>query len=202
MYKCSWSKKSSVEEEYHDKEWGVPVLDDVKLFEMLLLETAQAGLSWQTILVKRDNYRKAYINYDVKKIAKYNERNIERLLVDEGIVRNKLKINASINNAKLYLKVQKEYGSFCNYLWSFVDYKQIDNKTTKEAKIPVSTELSDTISKDLKKKGFKFIGTTTIYAYIQSVGLVNDHVKKCHRYEIVNKLGKKAHNKLRAAINK
>jgi len=202
MYKCNWSKKSSVEEEYHDKEWGVPILDDVKLFEIFLLETAQAGLSWQTMLVKRDNYRRAYKNYDVNKIAKYNERDVERLLADEGIVRNKLKINASINNAKLYLEVQKEYGSFCHYLWSFVDYKQINTKVNKEDKIPVSTKLSDIISNDMKKKGFKFIGTTTIYAYIQSVGLVNDHVKKCHRYETVKKLGQKVHKRLGSSLNK
>jgi len=180
--RCAWTGEDPLYQKYHDEEWGVPVHDDRKLFEMLILEGAQAGLSWITILHKRENYRKAFSNFDAKKIVKYDQNKIDELLQNPGIIRNKLKINATVTNAKLFLEVQKEFGSFDKYIWQFVSYKQIKNhpKTLKE--IPTTTKESDAMSKDLKKRGFKFIGSTICYAFMQAVGMVNEHVVDCFRY--------------------
>jgi len=168
---------------YHDKEWGVPVHDDRLLFEFLVLEGAQAGLSWSTILNKRDNYRKAFDNFDAQKIAKYNARKVKALLVDPGIVRNKLKIAAAIQNAKVFLAVQKEFGNFDTYIWSFVNHRQIRNKYKKMKDVPARTPESDAMSKDLLKRGFKFAGSTICYAFMQAVGMVNDHIVDCFRHD-------------------
>ena len=183
MYRCSWAK-SELAIAYHDKEWGLPLHDDRSLFEFLILEGAQAGLSWETILKKRDNYRAAFDNFDVAKIAKYNERKVEQLLNSEGIIRNKLKVAAAIQNAKLFLLVQKEFGTFDSYIWSFVDGKPIKNEWKDEARI-ITTPESDAMSKDLVRRGFKFVGSTICYAMMQAIGMVNDHEKKCFRYKEV-----------------
>lgn len=179
--RCAWSGTDSLYIEYHDKEWGRPVHDDRKLFEMLILEGAQAGLSWITILRKRENYRRAYDNFDVKKIARYDHNKIKQLLSNEGIVRNKLKIAASISNAKSFLAVQREFGSFDAYLWQFVGGKQVRNSPRSLKDIRPTTRESDTMSKDLKKKGFKFVGSTICYAFMQAVGMVDDHTLDCFR---------------------
>ncbi len=168
--------------QYHDFEWGIPVHDDKKLFEMLILEGAQAGLSWSTILKRRKTYRAAFDNFDPKKITKYTYKDITRLLADEGIIRNRLKIKSAINNAQKFLDIQAEFGSFDKFIWGFVGGKQIKNNFAKHSDIPASTVLSDQISKDLKKRGFSFVGTTIIYAYLQAVGIVNDHTKNCFRH--------------------
>lgn len=183
--RCEWvNLKNHLYVKYHDEQWGVPVFDDRELFEFLILEGAQAGLSWETILNKRENYKKAFDNFDVKKVSKYNEKKQEELLKNEGIVRNRLKIKSAIKNAKVFLEIQKEFESFSKYLWNFVDGKPVQNtfKTLKE--VPAQTELSDTISKDLKKRGMNFVGSTIIYAYLQAVGVVNDHTTDCFRYKI------------------
>lgn len=178
--RCEWvADASPLDQAYHDKEWGVPVHDDKKLFEFLVLEGMQAGLSWSTILRRRETMRKAFDNYNLKKIIKYDQTKIDDLLNDPGIIRNKLKVNAVIINAKLFMEIQKEFGSFSNYLWGYVDNEPIVNRWKSITDIPVSTPLSDTISKDLKKRGFKFVGTTIMYAYLQAVGVVNDHEKRC-----------------------
>ncbi|MAS86639.1 MAG: DNA-3-methyladenine glycosylase I [Micavibrio sp.] len=185
--RCSWAKIGkdgwTGYVEYHDTEWGVPVHDDRHLFEMLILEGAQAGLSWETVLKKREAYRQAFDNFDVKKVAQYDEKKIEALLNNAGIIRNKLKIRSAIRNAKVYIEIQKEFGSFDTYLWSYVDGKPLNNKLKSMADIPVSTKISDAISKDLKKRGMNFVGSTIIYAYMQAVGLVNDHIQTCFRRE-------------------
>lgn len=180
--RCEWPGTDPLYLEYHDTEWGVPGHDDRRLFEMLVLEGAQAGLSWITILRKRDNYRRAFDEFDVKKIARYNERKVRTLLADTGIVRNRLKIASAIRNAQAFLRVQEEFGSFDSFIWGFVDGAAIQNqfKTLKE--IPAQTDLSQTISKDLKKRGFTFVGPTVCYSFMQSVGLVNDHLVSCFRY--------------------
>ena len=178
MNRCGWAKDELMIQ-YHDKEWGFPVHDDTKLFEMLVLEGAQAGLSWSTILKRRANYRLAFDGFDPVSVSKYNSKDIRRLLNDAGIIRNKLKIKSAINNAKRFLEVQKEFGSFDKYLWSFVDYKPIINNYKNLASIPTSTQLSDKLSKDLEKRGFSFIGSIICYAYLQSVGVVNDHTINC-----------------------
>ncbi|MGG7033959.1 MAG: DNA-3-methyladenine glycosylase I [Flavobacterium sp.] len=177
--RCDWCLSSDLYKQYHDEEWGVPVYDDSKLFEFLILETFQAGLSWITILKKRENFRKAFNNFDYNKIAKYNEDKIQELLQNEGIIRYRLKIESAIKNAVAFMKIQEEFGSFSNYIWKFTDGKPIVNhpKTLKE--IQATTPLSDTISKDLKKRGFKFVGSTTIYAHMQATGMVNDHLDDC-----------------------
>jgi len=185
LKRCSWCEGSDIYIDYHDKEWGVPVFDDKKQFEFLVLESAQAGLSWLTILKRRDNYRKAYDNFDPVKVANYGDRKIKEMLNNEGIIRNKLKINASVNNAQLFLDIQKEYGSFCDYLWGFVDNKQVVNKWKTLSEVPVNTKLSDAITKDLKGRGFKFMGSTIMYAHLQATGIVNDHVIDCFRYKEV-----------------
>jgi len=184
-HKCGWCLGDDLYEAYHDKEWGVPVKDDDTLFEFLILETFQAGLSWITILRKRENFRKAFDNFDYKKIAKYDEVKKDKLLQDAGIVRNKLKVNATVTTARALIKVQEEFGSFSKYIWNFVDRKPIKNKIKNYKNAPANTELSDTISKDLKKRGFKFVGSTVVYAHMQATGMVNDHEMNCFRYEEV-----------------
>jgi DNA-3-methyladenine glycosylase I len=169
--------------EYHDKEWGVPLHDDQKLFELLILEGAQAGLSWITVLKKRDNYRKAFDNFDAKKIVKYNEKKVEALMQNEGIIRNRLKILSTIGNAKAYLAVQEEFGSFDKYIWQFTGHKTIQNKREGMKDIPARTPESDAMSKDLLKRGFKFVGSTICYAFMQASGMVNDHITGCFRYK-------------------
>lgn len=182
MNRCQWCLGSELYEKYHDEEWGDPVHDDKKHFEFLVLESAQAGLSWITILKKRENYREAYDGFDVEKVAMYDEDKIEELLNNPGIVRNRKKIEASINNAKRFLEVRKEWGSFDKYIWSFVDYTQVVNHWEELSEVPATTELSDKVSKDLKKRGFKFLGSTIVYAHIQAIGLVNDHLVSCFRH--------------------
>jgi|TARA_B100000315_G_C14568331_1_gene584130 DNA-3-methyladenine glycosylase I len=178
---CQWGSHESIIE-YHDKEWGKPIHDDRMLFEMLTLEGAQAGLSWSTILKKRKTYKKAFDNFNVKKISKYDDKEIKRLLNDEGIIRNRLKVASTINNAKRFLEIQKEFGSFDKYIWGFVNNKPIKNKFKKMKDIPANTEISDKMSKDLKKRGFKFVGSTICYAFMQAIGMTNDHVVDCFRY--------------------
>jgi len=179
--RCAWATKP-LDIEYHDKEWGVPLHDDHKLFEFLVLEGFQAGLSWSTILNKRENFRKAFDNFDYKKIALYDQSKIDDLLQDAGIIRNKLKINATITNAKAFMKVQKEFGSFDKYIWSFTKGKTIINAWTDMSQIPAISKESDVMSKDLKKCGFKFVGSTICYANMQAIGMVNDHLASCFRY--------------------
>jgi DNA-3-methyladenine glycosylase I len=182
--RCGWAR---IEPEiaYHDEEWGVPVHDDRLLFEFLILEGAQAGLSWDTILKKRDNYRRAYDHFDVSKVARYGDAKVARLLADAGIVRNRAKVAASIGNAKAFLDVQREFGSFDTYVWQFVGGKPIVNKRKSLADIPATTPESDAMSKDLKKRGFKFVGSTICYAFMQATGMVNDHLTSCFRYRAV-----------------
>ncbi len=168
--------------EYHDKEWGVPVHDDRDLFEVLILDGAQAGLSWRTILNKRENYRKAFDNFDVKKVAKYDAKKMQKLLQDEGIVRNRLKIASAVRNAKVFMEIQKEFGSFDAYIWGFVNGKPIKNKWKRMSELPARTELSDIVSIDLKRRGMNFVGSTIVYAIMQTIGMVNDHVVGCFRY--------------------
>jgi DNA-3-methyladenine glycosylase I len=181
--RCAWASDDELYIQYHDQEWGVPQYDDRKLFELLILEGAQAGLSWYTILKKRENYRQAFDKFDVKKIAEYDNNKIQELLNNPGIVRNKLKIESTVRNAKIYLDIQKEYGSFSQYLWSFVDGKPIVNSFNELKELPAKTELSDNISKELKKRGFNFIGSTICYAFMQAAGMVNDHTVDCFRYK-------------------
>ncbi|KPU27188.1 DNA-3-methyladenine glycosylase [Caloranaerobacter sp. TR13] len=181
--RCGWVTNDPIYVRYHDEEWGVPIHDDGKLFEFLVLETFQAGLSWITILKKRENFRKAFDNFDPVKISNYDENKIEELMKNKGIIRNRKKIEAVINNAKAFLKIQKEFGSFDKYLWQFVGNKPIVNSWTDEPLIPSKTELSEKISKDLKKRGFKFFGPTICYAHMQAVGMVNDHITNCFRYK-------------------
>lgn len=180
--RCEWGNSDPLYVQYHDAEWGVPLHDDQTLFEFLVLEGAQAGLSWLTILRKRENYRKAFDNFDAKKIARYNARRIEKLLNDPGIVRNRLKINATIQNARAFLKVQAEFGSFDGYIWRFVDGKPIVNRWKTLREIPAKTPLSERISKDLIQRGFRFVGPTIIYAHLQATGVVQDHLTSCFRY--------------------
>jgi len=176
--------KNRCDVKYHDEEWGVPIRDDGKLFEFLTLETFQAGLSWIIILRKRENFRKAFDNFDYKKIAKYSNSKVEELLNNEGIIRNRLKIFGTISNAIAFMKIQEEFGSFSNYIWDFVDNKPIKNKFNSIKELPAKTELSDKISKDLKKRGFKFVGSTVVYAHMQATGMVNDHIVNCFRYNL------------------
>lgn len=185
IHKCGWCLGNELYEAYHDDEWGVPVTDDATLFEFLVLETFQAGLSWLTILKKRENFRKAFDNFDYKKISTYKQSKIDALLQDAGIIRNKLKIKATVTNARAFLEIQKEFGSFSSYIWDFVDGQPIKNKITNYKEGPANTALSDTISKDLKKRGFKFVGSTVVYAHMQATGMVNDHEVNCFRYEEV-----------------
>ena len=182
LMRCTWPKDNQLMMEYHDKEWGVPVYDDKKLFEFLILEGAQAGLTWQTILNKRENYRKAFSDFNPSKIARYGDEDVKILLANSGIIRNRLKIAATIQNAKMFLSTQKEFGSFDDYIWQFVNNKQIKNKFSSLKEIPALTKESEAMSKDLLKRGFKFVGPTICYAFMQAVGIVNDHQTNCFRY--------------------
>jgi DNA-3-methyladenine glycosylase I len=177
--RCSWCEKDDLYRDYHDNEWGKPVYDDDKLFEFLVLETFQAGLSWYTILKKRENFKVAFDNFDYKKIANYSEEKVQELLLDAGIIRNRLKVRGTILNAIAFMEVQKEFGSFSNYIWSFTGGKPIENNRKSLKEVPATTPLSDEISKDLKKRGFKFVGSTVVYANMQATGMVNDHVADC-----------------------
>ena len=177
--RCDWCESSDLMRKYHDEEWGVPLHDDQKLFEFLVLDAFQAGLRWSTILNKRENFRKAFHHYHAKKISRYGEKDINRLLNDAGIIRNKLKINAAVINAQKFLEIQKEFGSFDNYIWRFTGGKTIVNKWKELKKIPVKTPQSDAMSKDLQKRGFKFVGSTICYAFMQASGIVNDHIVTC-----------------------
>lgn len=186
MNKCDWALSSLSEEKYHDDEWGVPIHDDQLLFEFLILEGAQAGLSWSTILNKRQCYREAFDHFDATKIALYQQEKIEQLLSNPGIIRNKLKVNAAITNAKAFLAIQQQAGSFDRYIWQFVQGKSIQNHWQHLSQVPVSTAESEQMSKSLKQKGFKFVGPTICYAYMQAVGMVNDHMVDCFRHDQLN----------------
>jgi DNA-3-methyladenine glycosylase I len=183
LSRCDWCLNDPLYQHYHDTEWGIPCSDDQKLFEFLILESAQAGLSWLTILRKRENYRQAFANFQPEKVARFNASNIERLMSNSGIVRNKMKIESAINNAQLFLEVQQQSGSFANYLWGFVNGIPIQNQWLNLQQVPTSTPLSDAISKDMKKIGFRFFGKTICYAYMQAIGLVNDHTTSCFRHQ-------------------
>ena len=185
MNRCEWSLGSQEYIDYHDKEWGVPVHEDKKHFEFLVLEGAQAGLSWATILKRRAGYKKAFADFDVNRIVKFDQSDVERLINDAGIIRNKLKINSVITNAKCFIQIQKEFGSFDKYIWSFVGNKPIVNNIKSMQDIPATSKGSDALSKDLKKRGFKFVGSTIIYAHMQACGLVNDHAVYCFRHKLV-----------------
>lgn len=181
-HKCGWCLGDDLYESYHDEEWGVPVYDDAKLFEFLILETFQAGLSWITVLRKRENFRKAFDNFDYTEVANYDQTKIDSLLQDTGIIRNKLKIHATITNAKAFMKIQEEFGSFSKYIWDFVDGRPIKNNLKSIKELPANTPLSDAISTNLKSRGFKFVGSTVVYAHMQATGMVNDHETSCFRY--------------------
>ena len=183
--RCKWPKNDALYIEYHDKEWGVPVYEDVKIFEFLFLETFQAGLSWITILRRRENFRAAFDNFDYQKIVNYSDEKLVELKLDTGIIRNTLKIKAAKTNAIAFMEVQKEFGTFSKYMWDFVDGKPIQNNFSSMSEIPANTPLSDKISKDLKGRGFKFVGPTIVYAYMQAMGMVNDHTTACFRYKEV-----------------
>ena len=180
--RCRWAKDEP-NTTYHDEEWGTPLHDDQKLFEFLILEGAQAGLSWVTILKRREGYGQAFSNFDPKKVAKYSQKRVEKLLLDESIIRNRLKVNSAINNAKQFLKIQSEFGSFDKYIWGFVNHKQIKNKFKKYSELPTTSEISEKLSKDLKKRGFNFVGPTICYALMQAIGMVNDHTSDCYLYK-------------------
>ncbi|UYP46059.1 hypothetical protein NEF87_002344 [Candidatus Lokiarchaeum ossiferum] len=181
--KRCWGTKNDLMGQYHDNEWGIPLHDEKALFELLILEGAQAGLSWSTILNKRESYRQAFDHFDYKKIAKYSQKKIEELLHNPGIIRNKLKVKAAITNAKIFTKIQEEFGSFDKYIWSYVNGTPIQNNLESFSEMPAKTELSEQISKDMKKKGFKFVGPTIIYSFMQAIGMVNDHLTYCYRHQ-------------------
>ncbi len=192
IVRCTWAGETSLSYiEYHDKEWGVPVWDDGTQFEFLVLEGAQAGLSWSTILNKREGYRKNFADFDVEKVARFTKKRVDRILQDPGIVRNRQKVNAAVINAKEFLKVQEEFGSFSDYIWRFVDGEPIQNKWRKDSEIPATSPESDALSKDLKRRGFKFVGSTIMYAHMQATGLVNDHIVGCFRYRECQVLARK-----------
>ena len=190
MNRCEWANKSKLEQSYHDHEWGVPIHDDRSLFEFLILEGAQAGLSWSTILRKREGYRNAFDNFDAREIARYSEHDVSRLMANPAIIRNRLKINAAVTNAKAFRHVQKEFGSFDQHIWRFVHGKPIRNAWERLIDIPCATPESDAMSKDLQKRGFKFVGTKICYAFMQAVGMVNDHVFDCFRYKEIKEYNK------------
>lgn len=183
MDRCAWAGSDPLYVAYHDEEWGVPVHDDRTLFEFIVLEGAQAGLSWITILKRREGYRRAFAEFDVHRVASFGDADVERLLSDPGIIRNRAKVNSAIQNARSFIKVQEAFGSFDNYIWRFVDGKPIDNKLLTMADIPAKTDLSDAISKDMKQRGFSFLGSTIVYAHMQATGMVNDHVVTCFRHD-------------------
>ncbi len=178
-HRCAWCEKDDLYRDYHDNEWGKPVYDDETIFEFLILETFQAGLSWYTVLAKRENFRKAFDNFDLLKVANYSEEKMATLAENAGIIRNKLKIKATVSNAQAFIKVQEEFGSFSKYIWGFVDGKPIDNQPKNLSEVKATTPISDALSKDMKKRGFKFVGSTVIYAHMQATGMVNDHVIDC-----------------------
>lgn len=184
---CTWPGEDALMNEYHDHEWGVPVHDDKKLFEFMVLDAFQAGLSWKTILHKRENFRKAFSNFDVKKVAKYDEQKIQALLQDAGIIRNQLKIRATVTNAQRFMEVQKEFGNFDKYIWQFTGGKPLVHKWSQMNQIPAKSEESDAMSKDLLKRGFKFVGSTICYAFMQAAGMINDHITTCPRHKGVYK---------------
>lgn len=177
--RCAWCEKDDLYRNYHDNEWGKPVYDDPTIFEFLILETFQAGLSWYTVLAKRENFREAFEEFDVQKVAQFSEEKIASLCENPGIIRNKLKIKAAVTNAQAFIKVQEEFGSFSEYIWGFVNGKPIDNQPKYLSEVPSTTEISDKLSKDLKKRGFKFVGSTVVYAHMQATGMVNDHITDC-----------------------
>ena len=189
--RCPWCGESKIYVEYHDHEWGVPVHDDRALFEKLILDGAQAGLSWLTILKKRDGYRSAFDEFDAEKIAAYSPSDIRRLLADPGIVRNRLKIESAIKNARGYLEIRDEFGSFDSFIWRYVDYKPLQNSRNSLSELQASSRESDMMSKDLKKRGFNFVGSTICYAYMQAVGMVNDHLVSCFRYDDIRRMSRK-----------
>jgi len=192
LKRCAWSEGvGDAYIEYHDTEWGVPVTDDPTQFEFLVLEGAQAGLSWSTILNKRDGYRRAFSDFDAAKVARYTPGRIEKILQDPGIVRNRLKVESTVTNARAFLDVQDEFGSFSNYIWGFMDFAPKQNRFRRDSQIPATSKESDAISKDMKKRGFRFVGSTIIYAHMQATGLVNDHVLGCFRQEPCAKLGRR-----------
>lgn len=190
MRRCPWCERTDIERTYHDKEWGVPVFSDEKQFEFLVLESAQAGLSWLTVLRKRENYRRLYDGFDPEKVARYGEEKIRELLSDSGIIRNRRKIEASINNAARFLEIREEFGTFSSYLWGFTGRVPVTNRWEKLSEVPASTELSVTVSRDLKKRGFRFMGPIIVYAHLQATGVVNDHLVSCFRYQEIVGLGK------------
>lgn len=184
VQRCEWAEGVSLDYiEYHDKEWGVPVWDDQVQFEFLILEGAQAGLSWSTILNKRDGYRNAFADFNPEKVARFTDKRVEKLLLDPAIVRNRLKVRSAVTNAKAFLAVQQEFGTFCDYIWDFIGGRPIQNKFKKDGNVPATSPESDALSKDLKKRGFKFVGSTIVYAHMQATGMVNDHVVGCFRYK-------------------
>ena len=189
LIRCEWATKHQLEQDYHDTEWGVSIYDDQKLFEMLCLESAQAGLSWLTVLQKRENFRKAFDDFEIKKVADFSERKVEKLLKNKGIIRNRLKIKAFINNANCVLKIQNSGQSFSDFLWDFVKHQPIQNSFKTASEVPAKTEISEKMSKVLKQHGFKFVGPTICYAFMQSVGMTNDHIVSCFRYEQVKHCG-------------
>lgn len=190
--RCKWAEGVSLDYiEYHDREWGVPVWDDRTQFEFLLLEGAQAGLSWSTILNKRDGYRRLFADFDVQKVARFTKPRIEKILLDPAIVRNRLKVESAVTNAKAFLEVQKEFGTFSEYIWGFVGGKPIQNRFTSDSDVPATSAESDALSKDLKKRGFKFVGSTIVYAHMQATGMVNDHVTGCFRHKPCAALAKR-----------
>lgn len=189
MRRCPWCERSDIERAYHDNEWGVPVFSDEKQFEFLVLESAQAGLSWLTVLRKRENYRRLYDGFDPEKVARYGEEKIQELMSDSGIIRNRKKIEASINNAARFLEIRDEFGSFSDYLWGFTGGVPVINAWEELSEIPASTELSVTVSRDLKKRGFRFMGPIIVYSHLQATGVVNDHLVSCFRYEEILGLG-------------
>lgn len=180
LIRCGWCEKDELYRKYHDEEWGKPVFDDETIFEFLVLESFQAGLSWHTILKKRENFRQAFDYFDYRRIAAYDDKKVEELMQNQGIIRNRLKILATINNAQKFLKVQQEFGSFSHYIWSYVNHKQIINFPEQLSDVPATTEISDALAKDLKNKGFKFLGSTVVYAHMQATGMVCDHILSCH----------------------
>ncbi len=188
--RCTWANQTSLEAQYHDSEWGVPSVDDKVLFEFLILEAAQAGLSWRTVLEKRDGYRHYYKDFDVQKVAQFTPEYLAQMLLDPAIVRNKLKVNGSVKNAKIFIQIQQEFGSFAKYLWQFVNNSPIQANLASYRDAPVESDISKALSKDLKKRGMSFVGPTIMYAYMQAVGLVNDHEVACHSYDKATELGR------------
>lgn len=186
LKRCQWCGDDPLYQQYHDEEWGVPIYDDQKLFEFIVLEGAQAGLSWLTILRKREGYRKAFAQFDVQKVARFTDKKLEKLLLDDSIIRNRLKVFSVRSNARAFIKVQQEFGSFSHYIWQFVGNKPIQNKWKNVGQVPATTTESDVLSKDLKKRGFKFVGSTIVYAHMQATGMVNDHTTDCFRYKALS----------------